>query len=142
MAHAMIDVFHNVLKYDDKLVYIAFHDETFKPYFHAKQMCDLLGYVDHNSALRDHVKKTNIVYLKNIVADYKALYKNVQGTTKYLNVAGINQLILYSKKPEAKQIAEWITDEVMPSILNTGEYKITQIYQNKICYRAIEHQGH
>ena len=44
-----------------------------------------MEYVDCKDALRQHVNKDDIVYLKNIVEDYKLLYKNVQGTTKFLN---------------------------------------------------------
>ncbi len=76
MAHTFIQLYKNLLKYDGKNVYVAFADNTTEPYFHAKQLCELLGYVDHQDAIRTNVGKRDIYYLQDIVSDYKFLYKN------------------------------------------------------------------
>jgi prophage antirepressor-like protein len=132
MANKFINYFSNVLKYNEKEVYIALHDKTNEPYFHANQLCKLLEYVDCKDALRQHVNKDDIVYLKNIVEDYKLLYKNVQGTTKFLNEPGMYSLILKSKNKKAVEIFNWITHEVMPSLRKFGEYKINNNLKTEI----------
>lgn len=47
----------------------------------------------------------------------------LQNTT-IINKFGLYNLILTSRKPEAKQFKRWITHEVLPSIEKTGSYSI------------------
>jgi len=127
-----IDLFHRIVKYNDKTVYIAFSTNTYQPYFHARQLCEMLGYVNCNSALKINVPNTYIMQLSDIDKNYKKLYKNVQGTTKFLSEAGMYKLIFGSNKKIAKEITEWITDQVLPSIRKFGEYKLTDDLKNKL----------
>lgn len=48
---------------------------------------------------------------------------NSQGM-KFINESGLYDLILESKKPEAKVFRRWVTSEVLPSIRKTGSYNI------------------
>jgi prophage antirepressor-like protein len=132
MAQKLIDIYNHVLAYNNENVYIAFDDETMEPYFHAKQLCEMLEYVDYKQTLRINISKKDIFYLKDIVKNYKILYKNVQGHTKFLNEAGMYSLLIKSKKPIAKEITEWITHVVMPSIRKYGEYKLTHSLKKQI----------
>ena len=45
-----------------------------------------------------------------------------QGKTTIVNEAGLYNLILSSRKPEAKEFKHWITHEVIPSIRKHGAY--------------------
>jgi hypothetical protein len=92
----------------------------------------MLGYVDFRDAMETHVNKKDIFYLKDIVKNYKTLYKNVRGHTKFLNEAGMYSLILKSHKKEAKEIFDWLTHEVMPSIRKYGEYKLNHTLKEQI----------
>lgn len=47
-----------------------------------------------------------------------------QGETNVVNEFGLYQLVLGSRKPEAKQFKRWITHEVVPSIRKTGGYSV------------------
>lgn len=132
MTNNLIDFYNHILKYNNKSVYIAFSTKDAKPYFHGKQLCDLLEYKDHRDALRNNVDKNDIVYLKDIVDNYKQLYKNVQGHTKFINEAGLYSLIIISKNKKAKDIQYWITHEVMPSIREFGEYKLKHHLKEQI----------
>src|SRR5206468_1774670 len=123
MAQKLINIYAHLLQYDNDVVYIAFHSKTRDPYFHAGQLCKLLEYSNAHNALHTNVDKEDIYYLEDIVKNYKTLYKNVQGHTKFINEAGIYSLILKSKNKKTKMIAEWITHEVMPSLRKYGEYK-------------------
>ena len=76
---------NDFFEYDNKQVYIVFNDDANEPFFHAKQMCKLLGYANPTNAFKRHVEKKNIFYLKDIVSTYKILHKNVQGHTTFLN---------------------------------------------------------
>jgi prophage antirepressor-like protein len=44
-----------------------------------------------------------------------------------VNESGLYDLILDSRKPEAKVFRKWITSEVLPSIRRTGGYEVTSV---------------
>jgi len=79
-----------------------------KLYFNVKQCCLLLDYKDYRNTIHNHIEKKNIFYLKNISPQYKNMYKNVQGQSKFVNEHGLYSLIMKSKKENAKKIQEWI----------------------------------
>lgn len=132
MAQKLIDIYNHILKYNDKEVYIAFHTQTNEPYFNAKQLSEMLEYSDYHDAIKQHVDKKDIFYLKDIVTNYKSLYKNVQGHSKFLSEGGLYVIILKSKKKIAREIFDWITHEVMPSLRKYGKYKSTNKIKHKI----------
>lgn len=43
-----------------------------------------------------------------------------------INESGLYNLVLMSKKPEAKKFRKWVTEEVLPSIRKTDSYSITK----------------
>lgn len=49
-----------------------------------------------------------------------------QGNTNVVNEYGLYNLVLASRKPEAKAFKRWITHEVLPSIRKTGNYSTKQ----------------
>jgi prophage antirepressor-like protein len=132
MADTLIDIFNRILRYNENTVYIAFHSETSEPYFHATQVCKMMKYENPQVALQTNVPKENIFYLKNIVKNYKSLYKNVQGNTKFLNEAGLNYVILRGNKKLSNDIFNWVASEVLPSIRKYGEYRANHNYKKKI----------
>ena len=42
----------------------------------------------------------------------------------YVTLAGANRIIMASRKPEAKTFQRWVLHEVLPSIYQTGQYKM------------------
>ena len=46
------------------------------------------------------------------------------GETNFVNEFGLYNLILSSRKPEAKKFKRWVTHEVLPSIRKTGSYSV------------------
>lgn len=47
-----------------------------------------------------------------------------QGNVHIINEYGLYELVLVSKKPEAKAFKRWVTHEVIPQIRKTGAYAI------------------
>ena len=99
------------------------YDKNNNYWFNAKHLCLLLKYKDYHDAISKFINKKDILYLKDIVSNYKSLYKNVQGHTKFISEIGLYSLIMGSRKKEAIEIKDWITHDVMPSIRRHGEYK-------------------
>lgn len=133
MVNKVLDIYSRILKYDNNDVRIAFDTNTSKPYFHAKQVCVMLKYNNYKKALRNNVNKNDIFHLKDIVKNYKKLYNNVQGNTKFLNESGFLKLILKRGDDEIiDDIFNWITEEVIPSIRQYGNYRVNNDLKKKL----------
>ncbi|MEF3312585.1 phage antirepressor [Paenibacillus sp. GYB004] len=57
-----------------------------------------------------------------------------------INEDGLYDVILESRKPEAKAFRKWVTSEVLPSIRKTGSYNITHDPQQLIALALVEAQ--
>lgn len=95
-------------------------------YFIAKEVAEILGYVDYKQAIRKHVDNED-----KVVIPKTEISKGVDSTTfenipnrglTCINESGLYSLILSSKLPTAKSFKRWVTSEVLPSIRKTGGY--------------------
>ena len=85
-----------------------------QPHFVAADICDALQIVEvHRSGARldDDEKGRHIVTTPGGPQEMTVV-----------NEAGLYNLILRSRKPEAKRFKRWVTHEVLPSIRKTGAY--------------------
>lgn len=55
-----------------------------------------------------------------------------QGNTNVVNEYGLYNLVLASRKPEAKAFKRWITHEVIPSLRKTGGYNVSFFKEKEI----------
>ena len=88
-----------------------------KPYFVGKDVASALGYTDTKQAVRKHVDEE----------DKLGRQIDTSGQRRemtLINESGLYSLILSSKLPSAKSFKRWVTAEVLPSIRETGEYKV------------------
>lgn len=88
------------------------------PWFVAKDVCDILDI----SNSRDAVSRLD--------DDEKATVGLTDGSQirnySIVNEFGLYNLVLSSRKPEAKIFKRWVTHEVIPSIRKTGGYQISK----------------
>ena len=56
----------------------------------------------------------------------------------FVNEDGLYDVILDSRKPEAKQFRKWVTGEVLPSIRKTGGYFVQQLSRKELLQLALE----
>lgn len=70
----------------------------------------------------------NITQMANrLDADERSMFNiGRQGKANIINESGLYKVLFRSDKPEAKEFANWITKEVIPSIRKTGKYDINQ----------------
>ena len=91
-----------------------------EPWFVAVDVCKALD-ISHTptavSRLDDDEKATVVL------TDSGADGHMIPHKTTLINEFGLYNLILGSRKPEAKQFKRWITHEVIPAIRKTGEYQ-------------------
>lgn len=90
-----------------------------EPYFVAKDICDIL-----------EIKNTTQA-IQRLDEDERTMFNiGRQGETNTVNEYGLYNLILASRKPEAKAFKKWITHEVIPSIRKNGMYATNELLDN------------
>ena len=104
----------------------AFTDENGEPWFYGNDVAKILGYVDLDQAIRDHVDEEDRKSLK-----YKASVKmagslwtnpNDFSSKILITESGVYSLVFGSTLPSARQFERWVTKEVLPSIRKHGMY--------------------
>lgn len=84
-----------------------------EPWFVAKDVCEILEISNPSMAIQ------------RLDDDERAKFNlGRQGDTNVINEYGLYNLVLGSRKPEAKEFKRWITHEVIPSIRKTGNYSL------------------
>ena len=100
-----------------------------EPWFVAVDVCRVLEISNPTDAL------------KRLDGDERARFNlGRQGEANIVNEAGLYQLVLGSRKPEAKDFRRWITHEVLPTIRKTGGYVVDDdLFINTYLPYADEH---
>ncbi|HBF2808038.1 TPA: toxin Bro [Clostridioides difficile] len=94
-----------------------------------------------DSAIRNHLSKMNdtqAILLKNsnvLDKDFRKLHNTGE---KFLTESGVYKLIFKSKKEEAEKFQDWISDEVLPQIRQTGAYITNNANPDKLREKASE----
>lgn len=89
-------------------------EEEGEPWFVGKDVCDILGYTNHNDAMKDHCRGVA-----------KTLPLQTQGGTQRMRVlseADVLRLVVRSHLPAADRFERWVFEEVLPTIRRTGGY--------------------
>jgi prophage antirepressor-like protein len=101
-------------QFDSHDVRVLVHDSG-EPWWVAKDVCDALGYGNHNQVIQ------------RLDDDEKGIHSldTLGGTQQVslVNESGLYNLVLGSKKPEAKAFKRWVTHEVIPAVRTTGNYR-------------------
>ena len=105
--------------FEDRAIRVAL-DENGVPWFHAGDICVVLGYVNPSKTVADHVDSDDLT--KREVID--SLGRNQQAN--YVNESGLYALVFGSTKPEAKRFKRWVTSEVLPAIRQTGGFGLPE----------------
>ena len=84
-------------------------------WFVLKDVCEVLGITNHRNVIQ-RLEKDD-VHTMDITDNLNRLQN-----TKLINEAALYQVIMLSRKPEAKKFMNWITHEVLPTIRKHGAY--------------------
>ena len=82
-----------------------------EPWFVAKDVCEMLDIKNPTQAVGRLDKDERTI-----------LNIGRQGRTNFVNEYGLYNLILASRKPEARAVKRWITHDVIPAIMKNGNY--------------------
>jgi prophage antirepressor-like protein len=95
-------------------------DQDGNPWWVAKEVCEVLGLTNITEALR------------SLDDDEKSFISRTELGLKpgrdmvIINEPGIYNLIMRSRKPEAKSFKRWVTHDILPVIRKTGTYTAPQ----------------
>lgn len=109
-----------------------------KPFFCAKDVCDVLQLENVSKAVES---------LKNEQRAKITISYNRQGRQLlFVSEAGLYKLIFKSRTVEAQSFQEWVCEEVLPQIRETGEYhkQVPQVetdekYRAELALKLLEH---
>jgi prophage antirepressor-like protein len=87
-----------------------------QPWFAVVDVCEILGLRNVSDAL----SRVNEADIDSV--DLWSEANNRSYATRVVNESGLYDLILDSRKPEARWFRRWITAELLPSIRRTGSY--------------------
>lgn len=91
-----------------------------KVYFCGSDVAKALGYVDTPKAIKAHCRGDGWVICPVI----DSMGRTQQA--KFITEGNVYRLIAHSKLPDAERFEKWVFDEVVPSIVKTGSYSLTQ----------------
>lgn len=83
--------------------------ENGKPWFIAKDVCDVLGLTDTNKALQSLDEDEKLTRKFFVSGQNRKMW--------VISESGLYALILRSNKPYARTFRKWITSEVIPQLL-------------------------
>ena len=115
------------------------------PWFVASDACDGLALSNVSKALADLDDDDKLKLTKgelDTLTSSEGIKCSVDSRVQSLNLvseSGLYDLIMQSRKPEAKAFKRWVTSEVLPSIRKTGSYGMSQISRKDQLYLAIIH---
>jgi hypothetical protein len=87
------------------------------PWFVGKDVCDILGYANHNDAMTRHCRG---VVKRYPIVDRLGRTQEV----RILNEPDVYRLVAGSTLPEAMRFEAWLFEEVLPEIRKTGSYAL------------------
>lgn len=93
------------------------------PFFNPYHVGMCLGLSE--STVRDHLAKMNekqVVKLTNSIVDRTDFRKLHNTGENFLTESGVYKLIFKSNKEQAEEFQNWVTDDVLPQIRQTGGY--------------------
>lgn len=120
MENNQVQVFNNVEFGDVRVIM-----QGEQPWFVGKDVASMLGYVDTNQAIRNHVDSDDKLNVKTTLS-------LGQRGGWLINESGLYSLILSSKLPSAKQFKHWVTSEVLPAIRKEGMYMTTEVAEQAV----------
>ena len=108
-------------------------------WFRGKDIAKALGYEKTLNTILKHVDDDDKYILEDLRrgSQIRALFKNEQGGSIFINESGLYSLIFGSRLESAEIFKRWVTKDVLPSIRKTGRYDycIDHKYNNTLTFR-------
>lgn len=94
-------------------------------WFCLSDVCKILD-INQASKVKERLSQKGVVTIPTLI-------KGGKQSLIFVNEPNLYKTIFQSRKPEAKRFADWVTEEILPSIRKTGGY--VQINREKRIFR-------
>ncbi|AOL56752.1 BRO-A [Chrysodeixis includens nucleopolyhedrovirus] len=106
---------------------ISIMDDAGQLWFLANPFATMLNYGRPNDAIRNHVTNSNVrnyeyFRARRIDVDDVTLHPK----SKFINRAGLFELIQASRMPRAQEFRDWINSDLLPKLCDKGEYSMAK----------------
>ena len=91
--------------------------------FNPKHVAEILDIADVKSSIRGFSEK-QVVKIKNSDVHHMHFRKLNNAGENFLTESGVYKLVFKSHKPNAEKFTDWIADEVLPKLRQTGHYEM------------------
>ena len=131
LGNLIVNIYQNIININGSDILIL-TDNNNKIWFAFRQIIDILDYKNIRKEMkRIEIDKKEIISLEqllnNVPNENKIEYTNkLQPSLKMISEAGLFILLNKSRKPYAEQLKTEIFTKVLPSIRQTGEYKVNK----------------
>ena len=117
-----------IFNYKDLGEVRTYLDERGEPLFCLKDVCGILGLVNHYN-IKARLNKNGLHSMEVIDS-----MNRIQSVT-FIDEGNLYQLVLGSRKKEVKPFVDWVTREVIPSIRKNGYYDMRNLsYSEKVTF--------
>nr|AGE61330.1 BRO-B [Chrysodeixis chalcites nucleopolyhedrovirus]AGE61778.1 BRO-B [Chrysodeixis chalcites nucleopolyhedrovirus] len=120
------------VQFGDKEVETYTVDVDGEKWMAANPFAEALKYSKPNKAILEKVSTENQKIYEEINSyrigtgdDSSVLPRNIKSNTKFINRAGVFELINASEMPAAKRFKAWNTNDLLPTLCQQGEYSMT-----------------
>jgi len=116
-------------------------DENNKAWFKGGDVAKILGYGNSREAMKKHVDVEDKKKMNELITSRDMNPSNSQPHTTYINEPGLYSLMFGSRMESAKKFKKWVTNEVLPSIRETGSYTVKkEVDDNQLKLREIQYK--
>lgn len=107
---------------------ISVCDENNELWLLANPFAKILEYSNVNKAVRVHVSSQNQCSFEGLKSAHIGLTSftssSIQAKSKFINRAGLFELIQASRMPKAQEFRDWVNADLLVKLCDTGEYQI------------------
>ncbi|AFL64870.1 bro-a [Mamestra brassicae multiple nucleopolyhedrovirus] len=102
-------------------------DEHGEPWMIANPFAKILEYSNAPNAIAKYVSNKNQLCYENIRSPrLEEITSSLHPKTKFINRAGLFELIQSSRMPKAQEFKNWINSDLLPKLCNDGDYNMVK----------------
>jgi prophage antirepressor-like protein len=102
-------------------------DEYGEPWMVANPFATVLQYTRANYAIASHVSENNVKNLEEFQSQGSpAITSSLHPKTKFINRAGLFELIQASRMPKAQEFKSWVNSDLLPKLCDNGGYSMVK----------------
>lgn len=126
LKDTFLDINNNYFKYKGKDVFVITIDNAV--WFKGKDVANLFDFSNTAITINQQVSKNDKKPFSDLGVNFKLTHLDPQ--TIFINLEGVYDLIMSSRKPEAKIFRRWLSHHVLPALNKFGSYSLGKKFGN------------